>query len=166
MQERIAWTLELCTSLHECFAQSQPSCISLLHGSPMVYGQEVYDRRKWESHQIFPQIKSANQMNCRIKATLSRFLLMYGTGCTTLKSTHCIFLTPSDYCNIKSSSFQLPKELAYSVEGVDWWLRKQQNDRIEAAYGWNKSVTYYIACLARAKKLGGHHNLADVLRVW
>ena len=35
-------------------------------------------------------------------------------------------------------------------------------DCIEAAYGRNKSVTHYIACLRRDKKTGGHPNLADV----
>ena len=35
-------------------------------------------------------------------------------------------------------------------------------DSIESAYGRNKSVTHYIACLKRDKKHGGHPNLAEV----
>jgi hypothetical protein len=35
-------------------------------------------------------------------------------------------------------------------------------DNIETAYGRNKSLSHYIACLKRDKKHGGHPNLADV----
>jgi Transcriptional activator of glycolytic enzymes len=35
-------------------------------------------------------------------------------------------------------------------------------DNIEAAYGRNKSLSHYIACLKRDKKTGGHPNLVDV----
>lgn len=35
-------------------------------------------------------------------------------------------------------------------------------DNIETAYGRNKSVSHYIACLKRDKKAGGHPNLVDV----
>ena len=35
-------------------------------------------------------------------------------------------------------------------------------DSIESAYGRNKSITHYIACLKRDKKYGGHPNLAEV----
>jgi hypothetical protein len=35
-------------------------------------------------------------------------------------------------------------------------------DNIEAAYGRNKSITHYIACLKRDNRTGGHPNLVDV----
>ncbi|MGL5935859.1 MAG: hypothetical protein ACRCZI_09580 [Cetobacterium sp.] len=35
-------------------------------------------------------------------------------------------------------------------------------DNIETAYGRNKSVSHYIACLKRDRKTGGHPNLVDV----
>jgi Transcriptional activator of glycolytic enzymes len=35
-------------------------------------------------------------------------------------------------------------------------------DNIETAYGRNKSLSHYIACLKRDKKTGGHPNLVDV----
>jgi hypothetical protein len=35
-------------------------------------------------------------------------------------------------------------------------------DNIEAAYGRNKSLSHYVACLKRDKKTGGHPNLVDV----
>jgi hypothetical protein len=35
-------------------------------------------------------------------------------------------------------------------------------DNIETAYGRNKSLSHYIACLKRDKKTGGHPNLVNV----
>jgi Transcriptional activator of glycolytic enzymes len=35
-------------------------------------------------------------------------------------------------------------------------------DNIETAYGRNKSISHYIACLKRDRKTGGHPNLVDV----